>query len=90
MCDLELFSDFQKKINENVNTSITEIKLKISKLREDISEELQKQKDAETIEDKARSINVQANLYQKMPGLLRDLSSSMMKKANSGDSSHIY
>lgn len=90
MCNLELFSDFHNRINENVNTDITEIKLRISKLKEEISEEVKEGKEKESLEDKARSIGKQANLYQSMPGLLRNLSNAMMKKANSGDTSHIY
>lgn len=90
MYNIEPFHSFNNRMNEDVNTEIVQAKLKITELKEQISEEIAKQKDAETIEDKIKSVNTQANLYQKMPGLLRDLSSKMQNKSISGDSTHVY
>ena len=75
---------------EDVNTDIVEAKLKITELREDIALEVSKQKDADSLEDKAKSIDMQANLHQRMPALLRTLATAIKAKAAAGDSSNIY
>jgi len=84
------FKTFGDFINEDVNTDIVEAKLKITELKEKIAIEVNNQKDADAIEDKAKAIEAEANLYQQMPALLRDLATKMRAKAQSGDESNIY
>lgn len=90
MYNIEDFEGYFEKLNEDVNTDLVEAKLKITELKEKIALETSKQKEAENLEDKARSIEMQATLYQRMPGLLRDLASKMKNKAASGDTTNIY
>lgn len=90
MYNIKQFDSFMDSLNEDVNTDIVEAKLKITELKEKIALEVSKQNDADDIEDKAKAIDMQANLYQRMPALLRDLARVMKAKAASGDNANIY
>lgn len=87
---LNQFKTFGDFINEDVNSEIVEAKLKITELKEKIAVEVNNQKDADSIEEKAKAIDAEANLYQQMPALLKDLASKMRAKVQSGDESNIY
>jgi len=87
MHNIEPYDSF---LNEDINTDIVQAKLKLTELKEKIVIEVAEQKDADNIEDKAKSIDAQATLYQKMPALLRDLARAMKEKGISGDIANIY
>lgn len=71
---------------ESSDTEIASINLEISKLKDEISLEVKKRKGFDkNSEDEARSIDREASLYQKMPVLLKKLSSSIRTKSQSGE-----
>lgn len=88
MLKIKRLRDFS--LFEGVNDDLIQAKADVNSKLAEISQEIAKQKEGETVSEKAASVKKQAALYGQMSILLNKLATSMMAKEAAGDNTNIY